>query len=142
MVGTLMMISPQGAIAVQAGGAPVNTMVSPNVEIEVQMNNLSLAQPGDEVEVAGFYNPPDETKVKAQRITITTERVIGDTANPANGKDRLKPGKGVKTEEGQLDPAAPGKGNATGDANMPGNANLPGQQNIPGGVDSPATTTP
>lgn len=104
VVGTLMMVTPQGGLAVQAGATPVNTMVTPDAEIEVQMNNLSLAQAGDEVEVEGFYNPPDETKVKAQRITITTDRVIGEMAAR---KQRVRPAKGAKASPAQQDPAAP-----------------------------------
>lgn len=106
VVGTLIMINPQGAMAVQAGGTPVNTMVAQDAEIEIQMNNLSLAQAGDEVKVEGFYNPPDETKVKAQRIKITTDRVIGETPDPVKRKDRSKPAKGAKTLPAQQNPAA------------------------------------
>tara|TARA_A100001391_G_C5002142_1_gene261061 strand:- start:106 stop:993 length:888 start_codon:yes stop_codon:yes gene_type:complete len=107
VVGTLMMVTPQGGISVQAGGTPVNTMVTQDVEIEVQVNNLSLAQAGDEVEVEGFYNPPDETKVKAQRIKITSDRVMGETPNPANRKERRKSKQDAKTAPPQQDPAAP-----------------------------------
>lgn len=106
VVGTLVMINPQGAISVQAGGTPVNTMVNQNAEIEIQMNNLSLAQAGDDVEIEGFYNPPDETKVKAQRIKITTDRVIGEAPGPAKRKGRSRPGKEANTLPAEQPPAA------------------------------------
>jgi hypothetical protein len=78
VVGSLMMLSPQGGIAIQAGTTPVQTMVSPNAKLEIRLNNLSLAEPGDSVSVVGFYQPPDETKVKASQIMITTDRVFGE----------------------------------------------------------------
>ncbi|TWT64689.1 hypothetical protein [Allorhodopirellula solitaria] len=116
VVGTLLMITPQGALAVQAGNTPVKTMVAPNAEIEIQMNNLSLAQAGDEVEVEGFYNPPDETKVKAQRIKITTDRVIGEAPAQPNRKERSKRNKNAlptdqpdPTADGEAGPATPGQ---------------------------------
>ena len=85
VVGNLMALTPQG-VALRAGNIPVQTMTSPDLQIRV--NNLSLAQPGDAVQVRGFYQPPDETKVKAESIQITTDRVYGETPPPNERRSR------------------------------------------------------
>ncbi|TWU60410.1 hypothetical protein Poly51_06860 [Rubripirellula tenax] len=77
VVGGLLGMDGTG-IMVQAGKVPVRAPVAPDAKLEVRFNNLSLAQEGDIVSVSGFYQPPDETKVKAERIVITTDRVYGE----------------------------------------------------------------
>ncbi len=106
VVGAPMGISPTGMMVVQAGKIPVRCQLAPNVKFEIRLNNLSLAQPGDAVSVTGFYEPPDELKVKAERITITTDRVYGEPTervNPRARRDRnAKPeakGEEAKGEE-------------------------------------------
>ena len=94
VVGGLMGISPTGVMLVQAGKHSVKAPLGKNATFEVRYNNLSLAQAGDPVSVAGFYEPPDDTKVHADRITITTDRVYGEP--PAEeprkkGRGRAKP---------------------------------------------------
>lgn len=74
IVGNLMGISG-GMMMVQAGKQAMRVPLAQDTELAVQFNNLNLAQPGDPVAVSGFYLPPDDTKVKAERITITTDRV-------------------------------------------------------------------
>lgn len=115
VVGSLRMLTPQGGLALQAGETPFQTMVSPDAKIEIRYNNLSLAQPGDKVSVAGFYEPPDDTKVKASQITITTDRVYGE-APPKKGRQRGAKGKrNAKAEDrGAKAPEAEdaGKGDA------------------------------
>jgi hypothetical protein len=87
VVGNLMALTPQG-VALRAGNIPVQTMTSPDLELQIRVNNLSLAQPGDAVQVRGFYQPPDETKVKAESIQITTDRVYGETPPPNERRSR------------------------------------------------------
>jgi len=118
VVGNLMMLTPQGGLAVQAGATPVQTMVSPDAKIEIRLNNLTLAQPGDAVSVSGFYQPPDDTKVKASRITITTDRVYGE--------EQPKP---VRAQRGKRATAAekkPDEAPAAIEAAEAGNAKEPG----------------
>lgn len=103
VVGSLMMLSPNGQLAVQAGKTPVQTMVSPNAKLEIRANNLALAQPGDRVKVAGFYQPPDDTKVKAERMTVTTDRVFGET--PAKPERKSKKSRKEKAADAEA-PAA------------------------------------
>jgi hypothetical protein len=92
VVGNLMMLAPNGGLAVQAGKYPLQTMVKPDAKFEIRANNLSLAQVGDAISVSGFYQPPDDTKVKAERIIVTTDRVYGE-APPAKTR---KPKRGSK----------------------------------------------
>ncbi|MEM9368024.1 MAG: hypothetical protein AAGD07_18685 [Planctomycetota bacterium] len=99
VVGQLAMASPQG-IMVRAGQSPVQARVSPNIQLEAVFNNLSLAQPGDAVTVAGFYNPPNDTLVKGDRVTITSERVYGEAAPKAERNPR-----GAKQVEEATTPA-------------------------------------
>ncbi|MEM6363861.1 MAG: hypothetical protein AAF745_05500 [Planctomycetota bacterium] len=92
VVGNLMMVTPQGGLALQIGKQPFQTMVAPDAKIELQINNLSLAKPGDSVKVAGFYQPPVDTRVKGDRITVMPDRVYGEvTAGAARGARNKKP---------------------------------------------------
>lgn len=81
VVGALMGIDGNGVMVVQAGNRPIRVPLSGDVKFEIRYNNLSLAQEGDPVSVAGFYQPPDETKVKAERITVTTDRIYGEPSD-------------------------------------------------------------
>jgi hypothetical protein len=78
VVGALVGLDASGIMAVQAGKRPVRVQLTPDTTLELRVNNLSLAQEGDAVSVAGFYQPGDETKVKADRVTITTDRIYGE----------------------------------------------------------------
>lgn len=89
IVGALISLAPNGVLALQAGKTPVRIPVTAETELEVCYNNLSLAQEGDPVSVSGFYNPPNENQVKAERIRITTDRVYGEY-KPEKKKTRGK----------------------------------------------------
>ncbi len=78
VVGQFAALAPNGILAVQAGRVPVRVPVDANTKLEVRYNNLSLALPGGSVAVSGFYEPPNENQVKADKITVTTDRVYGE----------------------------------------------------------------
>lgn len=102
VVGNLIMLAPNGGLAVQAGKVPVQTMVAPDATLEIRANSLALAQVGDTVSVAGFYQPPDDTKIKAERITVTSDRIYGEAPPPKERKsrrDRTKLGKESEAAE-------------------------------------------
>lgn len=111
VVGSLVGVTPNGILTLRAGKMPVRVPVNQETQLEIHYNNLSLAQPGDPVSVAGFYQPPNENQVKADRITIRPERVFGEA--PAKENRRRKGGdeKG-KPEEGDAKKAA-GEGKET-----------------------------
>lgn len=85
IVGNLMGINAAGIMIVQAGKQPLQVPLAQDATFELRYNNLKLAKNGDAVAVSGFYQPPDDTKVKADRIAITTDRVYGE-ANEATPK--------------------------------------------------------
>lgn len=95
VVGGVIGLDPSGAMMVQAGNRQVRVQLAPDVQLNVCVNNLSLAQEGDPVTVAGFYQPSDETKVKGDRVTIRSERVYGEL--PA--KPKRAPRKSRRTRE-------------------------------------------
>jgi hypothetical protein len=80
VVGSLVGIDQSGLMSVRAGKIPVRIPLVQNAKFEIRYNNLALAKSGDSIRVAGFYNPPDETKVLADSVTITTDRVYGAIA--------------------------------------------------------------
>lgn len=90
VVGNLMGLAPNGVLAVRAGKYPLRVPVSGEAEFEICYNNPTLAQPGDTVSVSGFYQPPNENQVKADRITITTDRVYGEYQPEDDRKSRRK----------------------------------------------------
>jgi len=82
IVGDIAGMSPEG-ILVNAGNKRVPLPVAQDASFLIQYNNLSLAEPGDLVNVSGFHQPPDETKIKASSVTVKVDRVYGEaTENP------------------------------------------------------------
>lgn len=90
VVGALMGLDASGMMMVQAGNRPVRVQLTPDAKLEIRFNSLALAQEGDPISVAGFYQPPDETKVKADRVTITTDRVYGEPSAPPKRSSRRR----------------------------------------------------
>lgn len=78
VVGNVVGISPQGVMMVRAGRVPLQIPLAAEATFELCFNNLALAQVGDPVAVAGFYQPPDDSQVRADRVTITPDRVYGE----------------------------------------------------------------
>ena len=111
-----MGLDASGVMSVQAGKRPVRVQLTPDTKLELRVNNLSLAKEGDTVTVAGFYQPADETKVKADRVIITTDRVFGepDERRPPRRSSRTKKpaAEGSPSEEGGAAAAAEAKGDA------------------------------
>lgn len=89
VVGNLIGMNPAG-LMVQAGKRRVQVPLAGDAKLSIQFNNLNLAQPGDKVSVSGFYQPPDDTKVKADRVTITTDRVYGEPNEPQKPTRRTR----------------------------------------------------
>lgn len=88
VVGTFMGLDASGIMSVQAGKLPVRVQLTPDTRLELRINNLAFAQEGDTVSVAGFYQPTDETKVKAERVMITTDRVYGEPSGQTRRASR------------------------------------------------------
>ncbi len=99
VVGALIALDASGIMAVQAGNRPVRVQLAPDAEFELRVNNLSLAQEGDAVSVAGFYQPPDETRVKADRVTVTTDRIYGEPNNVPKRTSRRTSRRTTKSDE-------------------------------------------
>jgi hypothetical protein len=106
VVGGVIGMDATGVMMVQAGARQVRVQLAPDVELEVKVNNLSLAQEGDPITVAGFYQPADETKVKADRVTIRSDRVYGDPATNTKPKRRTSRTEKAKAEEAAADGTA------------------------------------
>ncbi|MEO1526610.1 MAG: hypothetical protein AAFX06_14335 [Planctomycetota bacterium] len=103
VVGSLLGLTPNGILTLRAGKTPVRVPVNQQTQLEIQYNNLSLAKAGDPVTVAGFYQPPNENKVKADRITIRPDRVFGE-ATPKENRRKKRDGEGddaVEDKEGK-----------------------------------------
>ncbi|WP_145421049.1 hypothetical protein [Planctomycetes bacterium K23_9] len=88
IVGSLVGINGNGAIRVQAGKIPVVAPLAQDATFQIRFNNLNLAKEGDTVSVAGFYNPPDETRIRGEVITITTDRVYGEPSEVPQRRSR------------------------------------------------------
>ena len=117
VVGALRGLTANGILGVQAGKVPLQVQLASDATFEIRFNNLALAQEGDPVSVAGFYQPPDDTKVKADRVTINPERVYGEPQEkPTKRVSRRRSRRDAKVDEdkvnadkaeaGQTDPAA------------------------------------
>lgn len=107
VVGKLIGISGNGVMLVQAGKYRLQAPVNEQTKWEVRFNDLTLAKADDKVTVAGFYNPPKVNQIRADRITITTDRVF-KTEQPEAKRPRKR---GAKD-----DPADEDKADAKGDA--------------------------
>ncbi|MGI9471121.1 MAG: hypothetical protein ACR2NZ_06300 [Rubripirellula sp.] len=90
VVGQLMGWDASGGFMVRAGQRSVRAQLTQTAALEIRFNNLNLAKEGDSVSVAGFYQPPDETKVKGDRVTITTDRIFGEPVEPTKRVSRRR----------------------------------------------------
>ena len=104
VVGQLMAWDASGGIMVRAGQRTVRTQLTQNAQLDIRFNNLNLAKEGDPVTVSGFYQPHDETKVKGDRVTITTDRIYGEVTEPTKRVSRRR-GRGEETDKDKPDNA-------------------------------------
>lgn len=107
---------------VAAGNTPVQTQVAEDVEFTVHFNTLELAQPGDQVKVKGFYQPPDDTRVRAATVEVSTDRVIGEE----RAKPKRRGRRGRKNAEAETPPAKANAVEGNGEAADDPFAPLPG----------------
>lgn len=84
-------------VYLNTGRGAMAVPLSPEAKIGLVYNNLSLAQPGDEVTVSGFHQPPDETQVMANSVVVRTDRVYGEEEE--NPRRRTPRTRGKKPEE-------------------------------------------
>ena len=123
VVGGLMGVNAAGVMVVQAGKTSLQVQLAKDVTFELRYNNLSLAKEGDPVSVAGFYQPPDDTKVKAERITITPDRVYGEpTEQPPKRRTRSRREEAKEKEaaaKAEAEKAAAGEAEQAGAENGP-----------------------
>ncbi len=102
VVGQIMGMNQQ-AVMIQTPRGPLNVPFAPDAKWLVRCHELSLVQPGDPVSVTGFYQPPDESKVMGDRVTIAVERVIGEATEPV-GRRAAKPRRGAKAAKPEAEP--------------------------------------
>ena len=93
VVGKLMGWDATGQIAVQAGRRPLRVQLAEKATMYLQLNQLNLAQQGDAITVTGTYRLPDDTKVVAKTISVSTDRVQTSAAPSAPTNGRSKRGK-------------------------------------------------
>jgi len=90
VVGIIVGMDGNG-IYLNAGRGPMPIPLSPEAKIGLVYHNLSLAQQGDPVTVSGFHQPPDETQVLANSVTIRPDRVYGEAEeNPRRRTTRTR----------------------------------------------------
>lgn len=93
VVGKLMGWDATGAVAVQAGRRPLRVQLAEKATMDLRLNQLNLAQQGDAVTVTGTYRLPDDTKVVATAISVTTDRVQTGAAASTPTTGRAQRGK-------------------------------------------------
>ena len=121
IVGGLMGIDGNGVMLVNAGKRPIRVQLTEDVKFEIRFNNLSLAEEGDPVRVAGFYQPPDDTKIKAESITVTTDRIFGEQEPETPRRVSRRRTKRTKTE---VDPEEAKEGDVKKASNEPDEPNV------------------
>lgn len=98
VVGKLLGWDATGLVAVQAGRRPLRVQLAEKATLGLRLNQLNLAQQGDAVTINGSYRLPDDTKVVAKTIVVTTDRVQTGT-NP----DTPKTGRSRRGRRGEAD---------------------------------------
>lgn len=103
VIGMIVGMDNKG-LYLNTGRGPMPIPLSPEAKIGLVYHNLSLAQQGDPVTVSGFHQPPDETQVVANSVTIRPERVYGEAEeNPRRRTTRTRTKN--KPDEPAEDPA-------------------------------------
>lgn len=92
VVGKLMGWDATGLVAVQAGRRPLRVQLAEKATMDLCLNQLNLAKQGDSVTITGTYRLPDDTKVVAKTISVTTDRVQtgAATSTPANSRAKRR----------------------------------------------------
>ena len=63
--------------------------------MNLRLNQLNLAQQGDAVTITGTYRLPDDTKIVAKTISVTTDRVqTGAVADSSTNGRRKRENRG------------------------------------------------
>ena len=75
VVGKLMGWDATGIVMVQVGNRPLRIQLGEKAKLELRFNQLNLAKQGDAVSIIGTYRLPDDTKVIANTVTVSTDRV-------------------------------------------------------------------
>lgn len=95
IVGKLMGWDATGLIAVQAGRRPLRVQLAEKATMNLRLNQLNLAQQGDAVTITGTYRLPDDTKIVAKTISVTTDRVqTGAVADSSTNGRRKRENRG------------------------------------------------
>lgn len=100
VVGKLMGWDATGLVAVQAGRRPLRVQLAEKATMNLRLNQLNLAQQGDTVTITGTYRLPDDTKVVAKTIAVTTDRVQTGATTGTSANSRHKRAKRSDVETG------------------------------------------
>jgi len=78
-------------LTVAAGKASLTVEVADNVRVAIEVSDLSLAQPGDSVEIEGWKYPMVPGRAIANKVTITGDKPLaGAKAKRTRGSDDKK----------------------------------------------------
>ncbi len=76
IVGQVVGVDGSG-VMLNTGKARIPLPTTPDAKFLIRYHDLTLAQPGDPVSLDGFHQPPDESKVIASVVRVTTDRIYG-----------------------------------------------------------------
>lgn len=89
VIGTIAGMDRTG-IMVNAGETRVPLPIAADAKWLIRYHSFSLAEPGDTVTVNGFHQPPDETKIKANNVQISVDRLYGEQVPKVRPKKRTR----------------------------------------------------
>lgn len=118
ITGYLTKISRTGELTVNCRNATVTADLADEAKVSVDVNDLRLAQPGDKVEVRGWYIKNQKGNAWSREVSISAANVLGEAKKKPRGGE-----KAAKKDDGDEKPAGKAADKPADKENKPANKN-------------------
>jgi hypothetical protein len=99
VTGTIAKISRAGELTVSGRNATVTAQLAEEARISVDMNNLSLAQPGDSVEIRGWHIKNQKGQAWSREVSVSAANVLGESKKKPRAERQEKQPDGERSDE-------------------------------------------
>jgi hypothetical protein len=88
ITGYVAKISRTGELTITCGNQAVKADLADDANVSVDLSNLSLAQPGDKVELRGWHPKGQKGRVWSRDISVSAAKMLGETKKKTKEEER------------------------------------------------------
>src|SRR5688500_10292644 len=88
MTGYIMKISRTGELTINCGNQAVKADLADEANVSIDLNNLSLAQPGDKIELRGWHPKGQKGRAWSRDISVSAAKVLGEAKKKTKEEER------------------------------------------------------